>query len=527
MNEGGAKESFDRDVPGIVPLGNYLRVLFVWWREIILGPIVVAVGGVAILLVIQVLLPRYESSIDVAIIPTSTRVAIDETLRTGTPAPSRSRAHQSWARQMALVGLASNGSVAKAVNERLRGQAGEDEIAAARLVTRIDADLVTNDMLTAQGLKSSDLIRITAQADSPEKAANLANIWGEEYTLHVNKLYQQAPETVVRGIAAEERRSQEAYQVAQQDLEAFLATSRISELERRIEERTTFVEILKDLWKKTAESRTAALLNKREAEMAVFQLQGDALKESLQESLATRKSLTLLKQSAQALLEQIEASEGLGAASSWLPLLILKTDIYTQTAKLPRTLDLDISNAGAQMNAHEQIKDLEAIVHVADRQIETATALIVEWTGRLKTFEFLSSPTLTKDDISDRGIFSLPSDIPQIMSLEEDIRLFTAQREKAERRLLDLVQNRDRLRSALESLQNESMELLLTMASATAQVRLASQALTPVDPAYPSPILVAFLGGIFGLLVTVCLAFFVNSIGGDPLLGKKNMVRSE
>lgn len=525
MNEGGAKEFSDRGAPGIVPLGNYLRVLFVWWREIILGPIVVAAGGMALLLVIQVLLPRYESSTDVAIIPTSTRVTMDETLRTGTPAPTRSRgAHQSWARQMALVGLVHNGSVAKAVNERLRGQAEEDEIAAARLLTQIDARLVTNDMLTAQGLKSSDLIRITAHASSPEKAANLVDTWGEEYTLHVNKLYQQAPESVIRGIAAEERRVQEEYNVAQQNLEAFLATSRISELERRIEEKTMFVEVLKDLWKKNAESKTAALLREREAEMSVSELHGQAMRDSLEQSLAVRRSLSLSKQSAQALLDQIEASDGLGAASSWLPLLILKTDIYTQTAKLPRTLDLDISNAGAQMNAREQIKDLEALVHVVERQIETVTALSEKWTEDLRAFQIHSK---NPGNTYSSAHLASPPDIPEITFLEEDIRLLDAQREDANRRLHDLVQDRDRRRSALQSLQNESIELLLTTASATAQVRLASQAVVPRDPAYPAPILVALLGGILGLLATVCLAFFVNSMGGGPPLGRRNMVWSE
>lgn len=523
MNEGGAKESSDQDVPWIVPLEHYLRVPFVWWREIILGPILVAVGGVALLLVIQVLLPRYESSTHVAVIPTSTRVALDETIRTGTPIPGRSRAHESWARQMALVGLVHSGSVARAVSERLRGQMEEDEIAAARLLTQIDAGLVTNDMLTAQGLKNSDLIRITARSDSPEKAVILADVWGEEYTLHVNRLYQQAPESVISGIAAEERRAQEAYNVAQQNLEAFLATSRLSEFERRIEEKTIFLEVLKDLWRKTAESRTAALMAEREAEMAVSEVQGESLRESLKQTLAIERSLFVSRENARALLDQIEASEGLGVASSWLPLLILKTDIYTQTAKLPRTLDLDVSNASAQMNAREQIKDLKALVDGVGRQLEVIRSLIAQQMEDLRNFQFRTvSPQSENGSAAEK--LSLPSDMPEIISLEGDIRLLNAQREDVERTFLDLVQNRDRLHSTLQSLQNESVELLLTTASATAQVRLASQAVIPRDPAYPSPILVALLGWILGLLATVCLAFFVNSIGGGPLLGKRNLV---
>lgn len=526
MNEGGAKESSDRGMPGIVPFGHYLRVPFVWRREIILGTILVAAGGVAFLLVIQVILPRYESSTHVAIIPTSTRVSLDETIRTGAPVSNRSRAHEAWARQMALVGLVHSGSVATAVSERLKGQMEEDEVAAARLLTQIDTGVVTNEMLTAQGLKNSDLIYITARSDSPEKAADLANAWGEEYAIHVNRLYQQAPESVVRGIAAEERRAQEAYEVAQRNVEAYLATSRLAELERRIEEKTLFIEILKDLWKKTATSRTAALMSKREAEMSVSQVQGESLKEALKQALSIQRSLILSRNNAQALLDQTEASEGLGAASSWLPLLILKTDVYTQTAKLPRTLDLDISNAGAQMSAREQIKDLETLVHGIGGQLEVVESLIALHTNELRNFQF-QTITSQSQRHPDLDTLSPPPEIQEIISLERDVRLLSAQREEVERTFLDLVRNRDRLHSALQSLQNENVELLLTTASATAQVRLASQALIPEDPAYPSPILVALLGGILGLLATVCLAFFVNSIGGGPLLGKRNMVWSE
>lgn len=518
MHERVTNQTSDRGVEETVPLGSYALVLFVWWREIILGTISVAAGAGAFLLTLQVLLPRYESSVDIAIIPTSARVVMDDRMRTGTPMRNREGRHRLQARQAALVGLVHNGNVARAVSERMRDKMESDDVKDAYLLTRIQADLVTNGEFSEGGTKNSDLIRITARADNPEKAANLADAWGEEYTDHVNLLYQQAPASVMRGVAAEAQRSQESYDVAQRDLEEFIRSSELAQLERRIQDKQHFIDVFRDLWKKSIAAKTANYESRQESRRAIDELRGAALKKSLEESYDVRQRLLLLQKSAQALRLKMEASDGSGIALNWLPLLMLNTDIYASTARLPDVLDLSVGNGSdPHMDLHDQIADLDGILNTLTTQIKSFNVLIGEQIERLQTYD---DPD--EEDWTSMGVL-LPSVTgsdfpPQLVSLEKEIQVLTAAHSKAAAKLDDLTRERDIQRAALESLQNESIELLLMSASATTQVRLASEAVIPQVSAYPSPKLIAFLAGVVGLLITTCLAFLMNSIGLRPLL---------
>lgn len=524
MYERVTQQSSDRWVEGVVPLGSYAWVLFVWWREIILGAISVAVGAGAFLLALQVLLPRYESQVDVAIIPTRTSVSIDDRMSTVAPRQHRERLHRSQARQAALVGLVHNGNVARAVSEQMIGQMEDDEAKDAYLLTQIRVDLVTNDEFSAVGTKNSDLIRITARANSPEKAANLADAWGEEYTAHVNLLYQEAPASVMRGVATETQRAKEAYNVAQGNLEAFVNNSKIAQLERHIADKEFSVGVLRDLQKKSIEARTSNYTSRQQAIAAIEELQIGTLKKSLEATYDVRQKLLLLQQSAQALRIKIEDSNGVGLASTWLPLLLLNADIYASTARLPDVLDLSVNNSGElNIDRQEQLSDLDGILKTAAVQIESLDVLIHKQIRDLESFSIESrklgestAPTLPSADMEINST--------QLESLEKEIQVLQAAHIKASAKLDDLTQDRDLRRAALESLQNESIELLLMSASATRQVRLASKAVIPLVSAYPSPKLIIPLGGAVGLFIIVCLAFLMNSIGFRPPFGRNGTV---
>ena len=523
MNERVTKQSSDRGTEGTVALGNYLLVPFVWWREIILGTISVAAGGGALLLALQVLLPRYETWVDVAIIPTRTNVAIDDRIRTGTPIRNRSRFHEAQARQAALVGLAHNGIVAGAVSERLRGQMEEDDLEEAELLIKIRAALVTNDEFTAMGSKNSDLIRITARADSPEKAANIANAWGEEFTLHVNMLYQQAPTSVVRGIAAQEERAQEAYEAAQQALEAFIANSRIAELERLIENKRAFILLLGDLWKKFAETEISTSLSETESKRAVARLQSEVLRETLQHSYQTRQKLLSVRNGLRAFRHTMENSGEAGGHSNQLAILLLKTALYTSGLELPGILDIHIDNfSEVQTDVRDQIVDLDGILSGVEAQIQTLNEMIPRQVQNLREFR-VDDITYIENEPRILTDINAPSDLPLIATVEKEVRELQTEHAKATARFGDLTRERDLQRAALESLQNENIELLLTTASATAQVRLASKAVIPRVSAYPSPQLIIFLGGIVGLMTAVCLAFLANSMGISPPFGRNSL----
>ncbi|MCW5588017.1 MAG: hypothetical protein KIS75_17945, partial [Chromatiales bacterium] len=139
-----------------------------------------------------------------------------------------------------LVGLAKSGTIAEAVIADLGDQLPEILLDPARLLRRIDASLSTQNGRTGQ----SDLIEITAEADSPEVAAAIANSWAKHYVQEVNRIYGQVPDEMMASVEQELNQAQTKYGVAQSSLESFLATTPLNTLRRQVTETQESIRIL-------------------------------------------------------------------------------------------------------------------------------------------------------------------------------------------------------------------------------------------------------------------------------------------
>lgn len=263
-------------------LPKHVLALVAWWREIILGTslITVAVGATA--LAARALWPTYETSADVAM----TNAEID----TEPQSPAHRRGIE--ARRAAFVGLARGGDLARTVLERLDGRLGATEVTEIALLRRIDAATVIID--TTPLWRSSNLIRITARARSPEKAAVLADSWAEEYVRHVNRLYEQVPESLLASVAAEEVRALREYRAAQEQLQTFVGTVNLDRLTRQLEAKKNAVDELEDIRRMITDRHVAHLrTNPAAAGSAASSLpggEGDELPDpSASASLAARR----------------------------------------------------------------------------------------------------------------------------------------------------------------------------------------------------------------------------------------------
>ena len=92
-----------------VALRNYALVLVAWWREIVLGAVLVAAAGAGAVLALNVVLPRYETTADVAIIHRDSAVSIDQTFRAVSEQTTRARRRDLSSQRAALVGLVHHG----------------------------------------------------------------------------------------------------------------------------------------------------------------------------------------------------------------------------------------------------------------------------------------------------------------------------------------------------------------------------------------------------------------------------------
>lgn len=213
-----------------IDLRKYIDILIKRWREIVLLTVLVvtiATAGVVIVRFTQA--PVYQADASVAIVRTQTEVNFDDrfTISSGQPGAADVNSRRS-----ALLGLVHSGSIAERVAEELYEQLDRQYREPASLLEQIDARLGVDGARNLQ----SDLIVISARADTPATAAAIANAWARHYVLEVNRIYGQVPDEMIASVQAELDQARHAYEEAQRALEQFLATSQLSALQREVEE---------------------------------------------------------------------------------------------------------------------------------------------------------------------------------------------------------------------------------------------------------------------------------------------------
>jgi capsular polysaccharide biosynthesis protein len=213
-----------------IDLRKYINILIKRWREIVIITIAIVVLAAAAVVTLRLLqTPMYEADSNVAIVRTQTEVSFDERFTTSSGQVATSDISS---RRSALLGLVFNGAIAERVIADLGDQLSEEEQEPATLLRRIDAELSSLGGRTTQ----SDLIAITALADSPEKAAAIANSWAQHYVQEVNRIYGQVPDEMMASVQSQLDQAKINYEGAQRNLEQFLATSPVNSLRRQSQE---------------------------------------------------------------------------------------------------------------------------------------------------------------------------------------------------------------------------------------------------------------------------------------------------
>ena len=504
------------------------------WRKIISVIFVtfaVAAMGGAGTMILKTIMPKYETSADIAIIRTGGAVAIDKRFdaTTGTNPRTFNRREDMLARRAALIGLVHSGDLSKRVVERLGELLKEYEHPEDRLLQNISAELVTIGALSR--LNQSDLIRITANADSPEKAAAIANAWADEYVIFVNRLYENVSQPVIARVQDEVEKTEQAYIRAQGRLVTFLANSKNADLTHLIDMNSEIIGKYREIRQLTISTLASNEINLQIEQLSRFREKANTLSDILS--------------NARGLLAHLENGGSAGADSNALAISMLKLQAYTTKSALPENLELDIAAPiGKQIkNAEEYIADVRSLIMSLEQRIthikpsisSSISALsrllvgpdtILETTG--KTQNNIQIDT-QNNILSGLEYYLLYGDKPLrqlIVNLESQNQSFREQIEVENFEIHNLTQRRDLLRSGLEALQNEQIELQLATAATSSEVRLASSAVTTQRSAWPSPVLVAAACGTVILPIAVLLVFFMHP-WGYPGLSSKNTEKPE
>ena len=507
---------------------NIALVLGMWWREIVFGTVLLAVAGGVAILTLEVVVPRYEASADVAIIQTETDVSFDDRFK-AVGGTQRRRVGDMRARRAAFVGLVENGNIATEVARRIEWPEEdrdlEDGTRVAKLMTSVSGRLVTIGAVTRNN--QSNLIRITATAGSPKMAAAIADAWVKEYVSEVNRLYERVPQKVIDTIRTELQQTLKTYEKSQAVLENFMANNQLFRLDSQITANNETIANLYSIW----QSGFDAILNK-------------SLKTNikiLEEIYNEKAKLAKLQDAAITLRTQIEAAGDAGLVSNGTAIQLLKFQIFTSKDAMPDDLEIRFDHADrAHTDVSAQKADINAVIASLRDGIKEADRNSSELSQKLTRrfteveelavmrggFENPASSSLNSElqqnitEISSRVMYAISEISNQNQDLEAKKEALAAHRQKLEN-------SRDLARSTYETLRNEEIELQLTAAAAPSVVRLASLAVLPEDSAWPSPALVALSAGVVGLPVMTFLAFFVNFLGIRPFFSMQGARRSE
>ena len=499
-----------------------ILLLALWWREILgltLLSVILGTGWYAVTL-------DYEAAADVVVLRAQPSVVFDDERFTTLPGQGRQPAAEVLAGRDTLFGLASSGAVAVAVSERLNENANGIPWEPAGLLKSVDAELVgTRGARNTRG-QTSAMVRITARVSSPSHAALIANAWAEAYVELVNTLFAPNSARQLSSITEELVQAQQAYDAAQRELEAFVATNEARSLEQEIK-----------------------------GKVAVLEGYFDSEIQSLHANRATRRRVGRILAAVQSMRTQIDAGGEAGLVSNTLAIQLLKVEAYVIAAKItpPTTfrppptspgiaiesenrgglgnftslvldsgdspdLTLDVNFGGGQADAATQQADLEALDQALRSWLAALDQIIADQSGNLLSdgaYSGLphsvpgSSGPPESEDPDDPVFASMDGHYEGIRSLEARLEALVKQEEL-------LTSQRDRLFTALDVLRNKEAEFRLAAAVSQPELRLASPAVQPILlPVIGMHLLPpAAISAVVGLTVGVALAFLGNLLGG-------------
>lgn len=320
-------------------IGKYVLVLVNWWREILLFGVIGGLLTTGVTFLYRTITPPvFEASATAVIARTVSNVSLDDRFETFSDESILNRnSNIEAARRASLVGLVDSPAIAAEVILQLG-----DTLAPTKRIPGVLLESVNARSVPGPDSRTpSELIRITARADSPDLAANIANAWVESYVDSVNSIYGQVPDNMLARIEEELGEVSQAFEEAQKDLEEFIATSQVGALNRKIEANLAMLTELTGGQSNASAAVITADLETRlklfeqlvavetEPTIALVENHAQALVGTIQTLYTIRQEAMQQLRQAEALQRQIAA--GGDPATNAVALQMLKTQIYAPT----------------------------------------------------------------------------------------------------------------------------------------------------------------------------------------------------
>ncbi len=545
-----------------IDLRQYIDVLLKWWWLIVLGALLA--GGSAFL-VSLLMTPTYKATAGVVMLRSRTELSLgsdfesisDESILAASPNGS-GITDLNKRRLQSLVGLVTNGAIARQVSEELSDVLDEEEREPSELMGVVEG----------QVLEDSDTIQIVVSHSDPDKAAAVANAWAQAFETHANVIYGEAALAPFGDIHAQVETARSEYEQAQETWITFLSEQdRISELQRQADEERVIIADLRagrqagvsgvvnnqvEMQRRLFTTTVAAEID---SNLRVLENQHDELVRRFERAYLRRQRLEDLLVEARLMREQLVRGGDASASTSGLALMAFKSRVFATADAIPfdeagtltfdvndtllpfRTLELQLPSVDGlspAISASEQISDLDSLIGVMEEEVVDLEGFIQEQTDALaqdKSYQFLETLSPAYLNVADsqaalalsrmegwEGVLAYSSVLnesfsQEITRLEDHVRALQAEISRLDGLKTDLKQARDLAWQAYNNLLSKEQELKISMASEGTEVRFASQALPPRKPVSPKKLMNAAVGLALGLMLGVFGAFLFDYVG--------------
>jgi len=373
----------------------------------------------------------------------------------------------------ALVQIAQSLETAALVSEARPEFLDVWETGSAALVDAVD--------VAAKG----DLLVVTASANDPQVAADLATTWMQVTVDQLNEVYSVNAETVDE-VSVQMADAWQAYQEAQTALEAFLAESTIPELENQVRLLESSLSLATQNQQLSGLYAQEALLQQQLTNALALKAQLEASGGSAADAWGTSLAFITLQ-------SQAYGSAVLGQAyETVIPDTQVRVPGQNYQNVTPSLLQLDLST-GAPALTPEDVDNFITVLRDKRVMLEEQITTLVEQT------EDGESTVVTGNLIAER-----------IQSLAGELAALQAKLENASAQELQLENARDVAWTTYTSLSNKLRELNVENAVSTSEARAAFEAVKPAKPSKPSRMLNTLVAGALGLALGIFAAFLLE-----------------
>jgi hypothetical protein len=311
----------------------------------------------------------------------------------------------------------------------------------------------------------SDLIAITVKANSPEKAAAIANSWAKHYVEHINILYGEMPTEMSELVETELGKAETRHKTAQQAYENFLGQNEIPALTRLIGEKQQLIASLQHSRQVGLGQIVTQTLTYRNDVITTYlsALQQNRMLAFVGEQEANR---TLVQNLIQAISENRQLAFSMEHKA--------RTQLFTQYA------ELELQNRLLAMQQEQATKteifkaysgaDLQAKLTVFNQQINTKVeTLIRSYTSKQRLEQLLDQARALQQQVEQAGEAGARTNSLPILLLKIEVFAATGTNTQADGSpALDNMQLNLAANNGLDaSIENQTMDLAVLIDTVT------------------------------------------------------------